>query len=84
MKFEELTAHFKDGTSVVGQVAVPETLAELCKLYPEERIYKLGLTEYLAKARKRLISKRSQLLRLRVNDLSTDQQVALRRLGLLK
>jgi len=84
MKTVEMKAKFKDGTEVVGLVMVPESVEELLKVYPEARVLKLGVTEYLIKARKRLISKRSRLLRLRVNDLSVAQQAALRKLGLLE
>lgn len=83
MKFQEMKATFKDGSSVEGQIAVPESLAELLKIYPEERVYKLGLAEYLIKSKKRLISTRSPRLTFRLKDLTVEQQVALRKLGLL-
>jgi hypothetical protein len=85
MKTEKLVAHFKDGREPIeGQVVVPESLAELLKVYPEQRIYILGLGEYMRKAKKRLVSTRSPLLKLRVTDLTPDQQAVLRKLGLLK
>lgn len=83
MRFEKMTATFKDGTTIDGQIAVPETLGELLKVYPEARVYKLGLAEYMIKAKKRLISSRSPKITLRLKDLTVDQQAALRKLGLL-
>lgn len=83
MKFEELVAEFKDGSKVEGKVAVPETLGELLKVYPEDRVYRLGLAEYMIKARKRLISKRSPKITFRLTELTPEQQAALRKLGLL-
>lgn len=84
MRFEPLQAKFKDGSVVEGQVAWPENMEELLKVYPEERIYKLGLAEYLIKAKKRLKSRRSPRLTFRLTDLTVQQQAALRKLGLLK
>lgn len=83
MKFEILTATFKDGSSTEGKIYVPENLKELLNVYPEERVFKLGLAEYMIKAKKRLISKRSPKITLRLTDLTPDQQAALRKLGLL-
>lgn len=83
MKFETLTATFKDGSTIEGKIYVPETLPELLKVYPEARVYKLGLAEYMIKAKKRLISKRSPKITLRLTDLTPEQQAALRKMGIL-
>lgn len=83
MRFEEHKAEFSDGTVAEGKIAVPENLQELLRVYPEERVYKLGLAEYMIKAKKRLISKRSPVIKFHLRDLSIEQQNALRKLGLL-
>jgi hypothetical protein len=84
MKFEHYEATLKDGTKVEGKIATPENLVEILKVYPEDRVFKLALAEYLMKAKKRLISSRSPKLTLRLRDLSIEQQMTLRKLGLLK
>jgi hypothetical protein len=63
---------------------VPETLKELLTVYPEERVYQLGLTEYLLKAKRKLKSGRRQTLKVRLDELTPEQQLKLRSMGLLK
>lgn len=84
MKFVEYKTSKKDGTEVAVQVAYPETLAELVKIYGEDRPLYLGRKEMIDKAVKRAVSQRSRRLNLRLNDLSLEQKEALRKLGLLK
>jgi hypothetical protein len=83
MRFDKVQITHKDESQTDGTIAVPETLQELLKVYPEDRVYKLGLAEYMNKARKRLISTRSPILRFRLKDLTLEQQAALRKMGLL-
>ena len=84
MKTLDMAAKLKDGTEVVGQIVVPESLEELLKLYSEKRVFQLGLSEYILKCKKRLISTRSRRITFRLSELTTAQQIALRKLGLLE
>lgn len=84
MKFETYTVQRRNGETLEASVMVPETLKELLSLYPEQRVYQLGLTEYLLKAKRKLKSGRRQTLKVRLDELSPEQQTKLRSMGLLK
>jgi hypothetical protein len=84
MKFETYSVQRKNGEVLEASVMVPETLKELLTVYPEERVYQLGLTEYLLKAKRKLKSGRRQTLKVRLDELTPEQQLKLRSMGLLK
>ena len=84
MKFETITVKRKDGTEKSGELAIPETVKELTKLVPEERVLTLCIAEYVSKFKKKLKSGRSRRLVLKVDHLSYDVQQTLRDIGLLK
>lgn len=83
MKFEVYTVTQADGTVIEGKVAIPEDLKELRQIYPDKRIYELGLAEYIMKCKRRLISSRARKVVLRFDELSVENQIALRKMGII-
>lgn len=83
MKFEKYKVTNRDDQVVEFNLAIPETVEELLKVYDSERILSLGRKEYIVKAIKRASSGRSPRLNLRLADLSIEQTVALKKVGLL-
>jgi len=84
MKFVKVVVTKKDGTVTEAEYAKPENLKELLTIYPEQRVYELGLAEYVMKTKRKLKSGYSHVIKIRVDKLDIDVQQALRKLGLIK
>lgn len=84
MKTERFMVTTRSGETIEAEISIPETIQELSKVYSMERVVKLAQDEYRKKMLKRIASKRSPRLTLRVADLSIEQREALKGFGLLK
>ena len=87
MKMETHTIERKTGKKVERfevQIAMPETVLEMSKVFSVERMIKLAQVEYRFKMLRRIKSGRSPRLTVRVAELTIDQREKLKELGLLK